>query len=1097
MKGYRWLRILLSIIIVFVFLFRPIPVSAANKLDIVFIIDRSGSMGSSIDNVKNQINGFTNLLESQGISYRLGLVTYEADVTVYPLTSNVNTFKNNLSSIYVSGGTENGLDAIYSAVNDYIFDISAAKYFILIGDEHIYSRYGRTEASIKSLLNNNHIILTSIGIPYISAQFKGISDATGGLYLDLYSDFKTSLASIFDQIQTIPTLDIVSPTANQVISGSNTAFIPVVNVEDPDSDRLTFSLYVDNEANPRQTKVITNTTGSQMVSFDAMNMTGLSEGNHSFKFTVNDGTATVQEVVAFRIDKTPPQLGTVNVTPTANSITMAGSATDAMAGMHAVPYRFTIGTVNSGWVTQSSYTRGSLSPNTAYTAKFEARDKLELVGTREQQVYTLAQTPTFTIGNQRIDSMELSITDNNPAITQYQVKIGNQYVSSTGHLTSTPVWITATDRRIALRGLTANTSYGLQAKARNQAGVETAFSAGVTGITLAPPPQNIQLNTSQTEVSLSWSAINGAIGYDVEADGVIVNNGATTSYIHRNLAPNSQHSYRVRVRNGGGIGEWGVIHTITTLPYPPVAPTNISFIESQSSIQLDWDAVPGADAYEVEANGESIYSGSQQRYIHQELTPESNYIYRIRGINRGGAGEWSSEHSVYTHPYPPGEVTNISTQITKNSVRLQWPSVEGATAYELEVDGVILENDNNAFYSHEDLLPLTGHTYRVRAKNIGGKGPWSAAVNVTTYPEAPVVPANIMTTSDSSSISLTWYQVAHAESYEVEIDGGAVINIEDTVFLHDGLNTNAQHSYRVRARNISGVSPWSKPLAMSTMADEAVALTNLIAVVTNHSIMLSWDAVSFENRFEVEVDGVLMDNHENTTYHHTGLQADEYHTYKIRVKDENQDPQWYVILSLATLPNPPDAPGEIEAFATNTAIELRWERPEGVTGYDVEVNGTVLDNGLLESYLHDQLSPGTTYYYRIRAKNMTGVTAWSPLLVKATTSPTYMVEGKQGEAFEMSLLAYHVQDFSQLTFVVVYDPEELEVEDLYGFTIEAEKLMEGVIPGTSIAVKHTLGRIEYRINQSILPGTSWTGEVSGIVFKSKVDGNVSIDFIVE
>ncbi|KAB3535453.1 VWA domain-containing protein [Alkaliphilus pronyensis] len=1098
MKRYR---ILFSIFLILTLLIRPLPVSAANKLDIVFIIDRSGSMGSSINNVKNQISDFTDLLEGQGISYRLGLVTYEDDVTVYPLTSNVNRFKRDLGRIDVSGGTENGLDAIYDAVNSYIFDISAAKYFVLIGDERIYSDYGRTENSIKNLLKNNNIILTSIGPNSSSdpakSQLKSISDATGGLYLDLDSDFKDSLTSIFDQIQTIPTLDIVSPTPNQVISGLNTAFIPVVNVADPDSDRLTFSLYVDSETSPRQTKTVTNSTNSQMVSFDAMNMGGLVEGNHSLRFEVNDGTATVQEIVNFQIDKTPPQLGVTNVTATANSITMTGSATDARAGMNHLPYRYTVGTTSSNWTSLTSYTRGSLSPNTAYTTKFEARDKVELTSVKSQTVYTLAQIPSFTIQNQQTDSLELLFNDNNPGTTQYQVKVGSKYVSSTGTLTTTPTWITATERRVTIKGLSANTSYLIEGKARNHAGIETNYSPRVTGITIGDPPKNITLDSSQTSVTISWSPVVGATGYDVEADGIIVDNGNLTTYIHQNLIPNTQHQYRVRLKNGGGTGNWSSLYSITTLPYPPASPENLNLIPSQRSIQLEWDSVPNADSYEVEANGSIIYSGDQTSYLYQQLTPKTSYSFRIRGVNRGGAGEWSQEYSIDTLPDPPTEPVNITTNITKDSVRVQWPSVEGATAYEIEVDGLILENEDNTFYLHESLLPLSGHTYRVRAKNSGGKSPWSVAINVTTHPEAPVVPTNIMTTSDSSSINLTWYQVAYAESYEIEIDGVTVVNVEDTIFTHSGLNTNDQHSYRVRARNISGVSPWSKPVTMSTMGDEAVALTNLVAVVTNHSIMLSWDAVAYDNRFEIEVDGVLMDNDQNTTYNHTGLQAEEYHTYKIRVKDQTGDPQWYVVLSLATLPNPPDAPGEIEAFATDTSIELRWDRVEGATGYDIEVNGTVLDNGTLESYIHDQLTPATTYYYRIRAKNMTGVTAWSPLLSKSTTSPTYVVDGKLEENFEMSLLAYHVQDFSQMTFVVTYDPDEVEVVDLYGFTIEEESLITGVIPGTNIEVNHTEGRIEYRVQQSVLPGTSWTGEISGIIFKSKIDGEINIDFILE
>lgn len=903
----------------------------------------------------------------------------------------------------------------------------------------------------------------------------------------------------FDQIQPMHTIKVISPTADQVIGGSQTAFIPTVRAEAPDGEKLTLSMYVDSESTPRQTKTITNTSGYQLVNFDAVNMSGFSEGNHTFRFTADDGMATVQEIVNFRVDKTPPVFGTVTMQSTAsNSITISGSASDALAGMDAAPYRYTVAGNAGAWTDQTSHTRSSLTPNTSYIVRFEARDKAGMIASKQQTVYTLAQVPTFTIGNQQNGLLELTFSDSNPAVTQYQIKVGSQYVNSSGNLTSSPSWVTTSGRKITVRGLNAGTTYSIQAKARNQANVETAFSTAVNGTTLANPPASLSLDLRQTSIAVSWPAVTGATGYDIEADGVVINNGTSRTYVHNNLTPDTSHQYRVRVKNAGGVGNWSNLQTAMTLPYPPAIPGNLTAVPSQRFIDLQWDAVVKADSYEVEENGTNVYKGPLTALTHRQLEPKTDYSYRVRAVNRGGAGEWSPSYQVMTLPDPPLAPVSLVPQITKNSVNVKWLPVEEATGYEIEVDGLIIDNGDQTEYEHLELLPLTGHTYRVRATNIGGKSPWGEQLDVTTYPEEPVVPTNVMGTSDGDSITITWYQVSYAESYEVEIDGSVIINLSDTVFTHDGLEQDAAHSYRVRARNVSGVSPWSNVIPMSTMPEDAVALTNLVAVVTNNSITLSWDAIPFDGRFEVEVDGVLMDNGKDTIYHHTGLTAEEYHTYKIRVvEDQTGVQQWYAILSLATLPNAPDAPGEIEAFATNTTIELRWQRVDSATGYDVEVNGTVVDNGMLEIYLHQQLTPGTTYYYRVRAKNITGVTAWSPLLSQSTTSPTYIVDAVYGQNFELSLLTYHVQDFSQMTFVVTYDPERLEVADLYGFTPAMDQLLVGELPGTHIDVVHVPGRIEYRVKQSIVPGNSWTGELASIIFTPVVSGETSIDFIVE
>jgi hypothetical protein len=41
------------------------------------------------------------------------------------------------------------------------------------------------------------------------------------------------------------------------------------------------------------------------------------------------------------------------------------------------------------------------------------------------------------------------------------------------------------------------------------------------------------------------------------------------------------------------------------------------------------------------------------------------------------------------------------------------------------------------------------------------------------------------------------------------------------------------------------------------------------------------------------------------------------------------------------------------------------------------------------------------------------------------------------------------------------------------------------------------GRITYKLRHNIVPGTSWSGEVATVVFKSKINGRTAIDVVVE
>lgn len=1076
----------------------PVPAVAKSSIDIVFIIDRSGSMGGEINAVKNEIGDFVDLLENQGVDYQLGLITYEKSVHRYDLTNNVNIFKNYLSSVDVDGGTENGLDAIMDAINNYTYELNSSKYFVLIGDEKIESRYGYSLSSVKQALISNDITLTAIGY----SKFKDLSDATGGLFLDLNSNFSDSLTSIFDQIQMIPILEIISPTPNQVISDL-VSFVPTVKVTDPDSDTLNLAYYIDSETTPRETKNgVTNNKTAQTISFNALNIGSLSEGAHTMRFTVNDGSDTVQDIVSIKVDKSPPSLGTVSVTSTDTSISMSGSASDNISGMDPNPYRYTVGSSASAWTSNTSYAKSGLIPNTSYQVKFEAKDKVGHIASKVQTIHTKAQVPTITISGSTENSLQVSFSDSNPGTTQYVLSVGSKYVNAMGQLTTSPVWISPSGKKITVTGLSPNTQYSFRAKAKNQQGVETSYSSNVNGKTLASPPtlENITVKAQQRSINITWPSSSGATGYDVQVDGVVINNGTSTTYNHSGLSPNTQHTYRIRVRNAGGAGNWSALLTVQTLPDPPAVPVNLNAQPAQTEVVLTWEQVVNAESYDLEADGNIIDVGNNTAYVHGGLTPETDHIYRIRAKNAGGISEWSQPLTVKTLPYPPEAPVSIVAQPTINNVTITWQQVERATAYEIEVDGLILENGANTTYIHEGLEPLSGHTYRVRAKNAGGKSPWSIPIDVTTLPEIPDIPANIMTTAEEEAITVTWYKVPFAEGYEVEIDGATTVSVSDTMYVHNGLSPDSRHTYRVRAKNISGLSEWSVPVTMMTLPennDPTMSLTNVVAVVTNKNITVSWDAVAFEAEYDVEVDGILLNNGKETIYNHTGLEPNQYHTYKIRVKTQEGTSQWVAVLSLATLPNPPDAPTNIEAFATTNTIELRWDKVENATGYDLEVDGETVDVGPNETYTHSGLEPGTAHTYRVRAKNVTGVTAWSPAITQSTTSPTYVVNVTNNTDFEFSLFAMNVQDFSEHTFVVTYNPDEIDVVDLYNFTPEADVLQDGIIPGTNISVVYNSGRIEFKFNKNIVPGTSWSGELTTIMFKSKIDGQTSIDFVVE
>lgn len=1089
------------------------------KADVVFVIDSTGSMGGVIGNVKNNINQFVDILNEQNINVRLGLVTFK-DISYdgYYSTNNAgwftdtNSFKNRLGSVSAFGGgdePESDVDGLEEARRmDY--QLLSKKFIILVTDTYYKegTRFDTGSDRITmnreiSLLKNDNIV-TSVVVPsQYQTTYNSLYSNTNGIFTDISTAFSSNLRALTNMINTntAPSLSVLSPGPNQLFGQSGTELVPKISVSDADGDALVCNYYLDSEPAPRDSRTISNTATAQNVTFNGLGLDGLSDGSHTLRVEVTDNWADpVIMTINFDMDKSPPIIGDLVATTTDTAMTVMGTAIDSGAGLAATPYRYTIGSISSPW-TSDSFTINNLAPNTVYNVNFEAKDNLDHIATKQQAVYTKAQIPTITVVGSTESTLNMKMGDNNTSATQYQIKVGSQYVNTSGSLTTTPTSLTLVNKQITVNGLTANTSYNIQALAINEQGVPTDWSSAVAGTTIAIPP-TVTTSRTQTSITVSWPAIGGAVGYDVEADGTIIDNGTATSYTHSNLNPETRHTYRIRVKNAGGISNWSQTLTIFSLPNPPETPIIVETTSKQTEVTITWGLVAKADSYDIETDGNIIELGNQTTYTHTGLNPETEHIYRIRAKNIGGNSTWSQSVSQTTLPYPPVSPTEVKAELSIHSVTVTWDKPERAVAYEIEVDGVIVDNGSDTFYVHEGLEPLSGHTYRVRAKNAGGKSYWSELLNVTTHPEIPNIPTNLMATSDDSSITISWYKVLHTDSYEVEVDGQIAVSGTDSQYVQTGLPSNSLHTYRVRAKNISGYSEWSALVKMSTLpvsdGTSLVSLTNIAAIVTNTNITISWDTVASQAEYEVEVDGTVQDNGKNTIFHHGGLTANEFHNYKIRLKSAGQQlGAWVAVLSLSTLPNPPDSPNGITAFVTDYSIELRWDKVEGASGYDVEIDGKTVGVEGGSIYTDKGLVPGTSHTYRVRAKNITGVTAWSPALVKSTTNPTYTVQAAQDTTFNVSLFAYNVQDFAEKTFVVTYDTTAVDIVDLYDFTPQLETNVSGNIAGTPLYVAVTPGRIEFKVNRNIVPGTSWSGEITTVKFKAKKGGQTTLDVKME
>lgn len=186
-----------------------------------------------------------------------------------------------------------------------------------------------------------------------------------------------------------------------------------------------------------------------------------------------------------------------------------------------------------------------------------------------------------------------------------------------------------------------------------------------------------------------------------------------------------------------GVRVWGTEPELLNIP---PFPDPVESEAKDTSVTLTWSAVPGAEGYEVYADG-VITAVSGHKFVYDFLKPGTQHTFKIRAIKGDTTSLWSSLFTVKTTgeqqlPQPVG----IRAEKTGTSITISWKAMqESVTGYDIEVDGAVTPAGTNLVYAHSGLTPASLHTYRVRAKDGSTLGPWSDRIKVNTLrtPDGP------------------------------------------------------------------------------------------------------------------------------------------------------------------------------------------------------------------------------------------------------------------------------------------------------------------------------------------------------------------------
>jgi len=494
----------------------------------------------------------------------------------------------------------------------------------------------------------------------------------------------------------------------------------------------------------------------------------------------------------------------------------------------------------------------------------------------------------------------------------------------------------------------------------------------------------------------------GGLGYltdiDIDKEGqyaYLINywGGSTTGFSIVNIsdptAPSIVSQYPVEISTGNSDikvdGDYAFITTTSGLMIldisNPASPSMFAHIVGD----------PMSGAQDIEIEGDYVYIASASEVL----------IYR------------------FIPPRPPETPTLISpdddTTLYDNTPLLVWSSVEETDEYQ-----IMLDNDS-LFTSPEYGITTTSsqwtvnsslsdgvYFWRVRAGNDVGWSDWSEIrkFSILNPPNPPALtsPENGGSTADLLP-TFYWNSISGVDNYEIEIDNNSnfsspersntVINNYWTVSPE---LTEGTWYWRIRAHNDAGWGEWSGGWTLYIVGiPPAPILVSPINDTTfdNHSPALDWYEIAGVDFYNVEID----DNSDfSSPERATSVDSSEWSVspelaegiwyWRIRAHNLAGWGDWSTTWHFNVLdrPEPPllVSPADYDSSYVNGVLILDWTDLTSIIEYEVEVDDTSdyssIDrwyNTAITQWSITPLLPSGTWYWRVRAKNLSGWGDWS------------------------------------------------------------------------------------------------------------------------
>ena len=296
--------------------------------------------------------------------------------------------------------------------------------------------------------------------------------------------------------------------------------------------------------------------------------------------------------------------------------------------------------------------------------------------------------------------------------------------------------------------------------------------------------------TMSADKKLSFSAVDGAVSYDVVINGVSVLKSATKTEIELNDVLTSPINYEIKVRATGGkgydAGEWAT----TTYECRKTIESPRLLVENKT---VSWAKSEGANEYSVvvtfmETEIEKVDRFSGTSFDLSELVAKhgaGEYAVKVQALSNGNY-DYSDVTTIYYRNYLTLEAPTVAV----NGTIVSWTKVENAVDYTIKIDGRIISTNVTA--ESFDVSPYVAEVKTYTIAVVANANGWyyESAEGTATFVKTGALSSPVPTASGSV---ISWTKVLGATAYDVYVGGEKVLTVTETTadvstYLQQGEN---------------------------------------------------------------------------------------------------------------------------------------------------------------------------------------------------------------------------------------------------------------------------------------------------------------------